>query len=249
MSIFKFSRDSTISPNFSVDSELQQNCIKFITDIKMQPKNGHKKQRYKPVGNSLSKRAKQVWENAEKCEIVKQICHRRVGEADIDTGDISAMETRVKNSGVYSKTAKQLVKTARDDQRTSPPAKDTREVVGTETEVAQGPSEPTTPPPAPSEPTTPPPAASEPTTPPPAPSEPTTPPPAASEHNKHTSSGDSIPTHPSDLWECNYTSAGVIPFTAKGFWLGKMKQGYADFGGKREHTDANAWELMLAVLV
>eukprot|EP00966_Prymnesium_polylepis_P135693 3136795-Prymnesium_polylepis.1 len=36
-------------------------------------------------------------------------------------------------------------------------------------------------------------------------------------------------------------SAGVIPYTPEGFWLGRMAEGWSDFGGKRERTDSDAW--------
>ena len=48
-------------------------------------------------------------------------------------------------------------------------------------------------------------------------------------------------------WPTEYKSAGVIPFNQEGFWLGKMENGYADFGGKKGRdqvtgvVDDNPW--------
>ena len=39
-----------------------------------------------------------------------------------------------------------------------------------------------------------------------------------------------------------YKTAGVIPFSGDGFWLALMKEGHADFGGKRNRDETEAWE-------
>ena len=40
----------------------------------------------------------------------------------------------------------------------------------------------------------------------------------------------------------HHASAGVIPYSKDGFWLGKMAQGYCDFGGKKAPGDSDTWD-------
>ena len=37
-------------------------------------------------------------------------------------------------------------------------------------------------------------------------------------------------------------TAGVIPFSGDGFWLAVMREGHADFGGKRKEGETEAWD-------